>query len=52
MIRLIEYAIEVCTVHAKFYPIDGTVPMVANVPWEYDTIKGAGPSDFGEISQG
>ena len=31
---------------AKFSPIDGTVPMVANVPREYDTIKGAGPSDF------
>jgi hypothetical protein len=26
--------------------------MVANVPWEYDTKKGAGPSDFAEISQG
>jgi hypothetical protein len=36
----------------KFLPIDGTVPMLANVTWEYDPIKGAGPSDFGEISQG
>ena len=32
--------------------IDGTVPMLANVPCEYDTIKVAEPLDFGEISQG